>query len=369
VNGLTWSSSHLRAWIARCLEGGRATGLCAASASRAWGAIARVERPLSWRSGARVVVVGGATLGGSGKTPLAVACAEELRRAGARVALVGHAYGASPDQARIVSEQDDVRSVGDEARACARKLAPWGIPVVVAKARQEALDLALGVADVAVVDGPCQTTPRRATLSLLAVDGDAPWGAGHCPPAGDLRAPRAALLAAVDRVVVVGGEVGGSLDLSSVPADSAEVVSRGAWALAPEGYGSLLDWEELRRLRLGVWTAIARPERVLRALSRRGVFPRVAVFGGDHSPRRGHPWARSSNPDASVDLWLTTSKCESHIPRDPGPRDFLARRGSVPVAALDHALSLAPVLTERLRAIAGEVALTPERPAHSLVLA
>jgi tetraacyldisaccharide 4'-kinase len=336
----------VRTWIARGLEGGRAGGRCATYASRVWSRAARIERPLRWRDGASVVVVGGATLGGSGKTPLAVACAEELRRSGANVAFVGHAYGASPGRARIVSELDDVRSVGDEALFCARRLRPFGVVVVVADARQDALDLALGVADVVVIDGLCQTRPRRATLSLLAVDGDAPWGAGHCPPRGDLRAPIDALLRAVDRVVVIGGESEELPDVRPLPCDRAAVFARGAWRTLG-AHETLLEWKELRGLRVGLWTAIARPDRVLRALAKKGIHPTVMLLGADHHPRRAPPSSDRAHGPLALDLWLTTTKCEGHLAQDPN----LLGRGGVPVAVLEHAIRLEPSLSDPLRAI------------------
>jgi tetraacyldisaccharide 4'-kinase len=335
----------VRAGIARGLESGASKGPCAKFASGVWGGLVRVRRPLRWRDDARVVVVGGSTLGGSGKTPLAVACAEELRRSGARVALVGHGYGASPGRARFVCGNDDVQVVGDEALDCARRLAPIGVAVVVAKARQEALDFALRDADVVVVDGPCQTRPRRATLALLAVDGDAPWGAGSCPPCGDLRAPIGALLAATDRVVVIGGAARSSSEEAwPVPVDRAEVVSRGARVQSRGENPPLLEWASIRPLRLGLWTAMARPERVLRALERRGIFPRVSVFDRDHYPRGDLPWTRPAGLYPAVDLWLTTSKSEGHL--DP---HSIVGGHRTPVAVLDHAVSLCPGLRESLQ--------------------
>jgi len=299
--------------------------------------LARVERPLAFREGTKVVVVGGSTLGGSGKTPLAMACAEALSRNGTRVALVGHAHAAVPGRARRVSPDDDVRLVGDEAIVCARRLSPLGIEVVVAPTRQAALGLALERADVAVVDGVGQTRPRRATLALLALDAADPWGAGSCPPRGDLKAPTLALLAAADRVVLVGeGQGMTSSEAQFLPLDRAEVVSQGA--RLPSGLGGeLLAWDALRPLRLGLWTALARPQRVLRDLLARGVIPEVTWFGQDHRP---------SPPSAAgtrLDLWLTTHKCGAHR----GGADAGAV-GGVPVATLDHALRLENRLEERL---------------------
>jgi tetraacyldisaccharide 4'-kinase len=317
-----------RAWISRTLERGQAGGALARLASRAWAAGARVERPLVWREGARVIAVGGSTLGGSGKTPLAIACADALHRAGERVALVGHAYRGRPGRPRFVSVGDDVGEVGDEALECAARLAPYGVPVVVAETRQRALDLALEVADVAVVDGLGQAKPRRASLALLAVDAASPWGAGRCPPEGDLRAPVPVLLDSADRVVAV-GEGGGPPD---VKADHARVVSRGAWL-----DGRLLDWEELRGRRLGIITAVARPDRVIAMLEARGARPLVAIHGADH-----HAAVLGQYDSLSLDLWLCTPKGRTHLRAE-------SRAEAVPVATLDYALRLDDALERALR--------------------
>jgi tetraacyldisaccharide 4'-kinase len=295
--------------IAKGLERGRARGWLADLASHAWAKAARIERPLRWRDGARVVAVGGPTLGGSGKTPVAIACAEELRLSGARVALVGHAYGASPGRARHVEPGDNVREVGDEAIVCATRLAPIGVRVTVGRDRQAATDLALATADIAVIDGLCQTTPRRASLSLLVVDADEPWGAGQCPPKGDLRAPRGSLLASADRVVVVGAARWG-FSPAPHPVDEVDVVSRGAWAFDAAGRQTLFDWAALRQLRLGLWTGLAHPERVLRVLSRHGIVLVEAVCGRDHQG----PLTRTRGPRfRPLDLWLTTEKCHAQL--------------------------------------------------------
>jgi tetraacyldisaccharide 4'-kinase len=326
-----------RAWVGRKLESGTATSAWADPLARAWGAMVRLERPLHWRVGASVVVVGGSTLGGSGKTPLAIACAEDLHASGVKVALVGHGYRASPGRARVVSPEDDVRIVGDEALICARHFSPLGVPVTVAKGRQDALDLALEHADVAVVDGPCQTKPRRATLALLAVDALEPWGSGRCPPRGDLRAPRSQLLSVADRVVVT-GDVHAPRplalpELEALPVDHAETVSRGAWLA-----GLLLEWESLRRLKVGLWTATARPHRILHALRSRGVMPEVIVSRADHA--RGDASRPTPASSLCLDLWLASAKCRTHLP---------SVLEGVPVATLDHSVRLSSGLRSCLR--------------------
>jgi tetraacyldisaccharide 4'-kinase len=265
------------------------------------------------------VAVGGATLGGSGKTPLAVACARELAERGARVALVGHGYRGRLSAARVVRVDDDLREVGDEALACARALAGVA-PVVVAPNRHSAVKRAAELADVVVIDGVLQTTPHRAHLSLLALDGPAPWGAGDVVPRGDLRATRRALLEASDLTVALGGEL---------------LRSRGAFRS-----GRLLSWADLGRVRVGLFLALARPTRVLASLAHRGIVPSRVVQVPDHGVRPGAIRSRIEASSGSVDLWLASSKCALHLEAAGVPHAML-EHVVLPSAALRQALAKA----------------------------
>ncbi len=317
--------------LARALEEGRLRGPVARGLSRVWARVAAdaVVRPLPRPPGVALVAVGGSTLGGSGKTPLAIACALHLARAGAQAAFVGHAYRARPGRCRIVAMDDPLDEVGDEAIVAARALAGAGVPVVVGPTRAAAVTHASSLADVLVVDGVLQTAPR-ASLSLLAVDELHPWGhAEAVPPCGDLRAPIGALLVAADLTVTVGDD---SMD--------ARRVSRGAWVGQ-----ELLTWDALAGLRLGLVVSLARPERLLASLARRGLTPSVVVRARDHG--RAPP---SALRVPSVDLWITSPKCALHAraaldasrPGSPAP----------PLAVLDHTVALGSRLSALLSAIA-----------------
>jgi tetraacyldisaccharide 4'-kinase len=284
-----------------------------------WGLVASrgVARPLLLPAGVRVVTVGGATLGGSGKTPLAIACALELAglRGGEDVAFVGHAYRADPRRPRVVSQHDNLCEVGDEALLAARALADARVPVVVAPRRADAVALAAERARILVLDGVAQTRPVRASLALLAVDAGEPWGRARAvPPVGDLRAPRDALLAACDRVVTVGCE----------PAADARVVSRGAWL-----GGSLLPWPALAGARLGLLSAVARPDRIVRDLAGQGIALQAIVRARDHGPFGPFDAFEGYQRSATrVDLWLASPKCALHVE--------LERSSPAPVATLDY---------------------------------
>lgn len=287
--------------IARALEDGAYDGQLARALARAWEhTLGRaVVRKLAWPPWVRVVAVGGATLGGSGKTPLAIACAAELAASGASVALVGHAYRAKPRRARVVRRSDPIGEVGDEALLAAASLEPYGVRVVVAPARADAIAFAARIADVLVVDGVAQTAPARASLALLAVDGAKPWGrAAAVPPAGDLRAPISSLRAACDMVVAVGDDRPRALP----EAHHARLELHGVRV-----EGRLLGWDEVARQRVGLLCALARPDRVVRSLERRGVRVRALARARDHGP-----FTRAlldGLHEAAVDIWLVTPKC------------------------------------------------------------
>jgi tetraacyldisaccharide 4'-kinase len=319
-----------------------------------------VVRRLDAPGGAATIAVGGSTFGGSGKTPLAIACAEELARCGARTVLVGHAYRARPPGPRFVGVDDPLGEVGDEALLAARALAPLGARVAVAPTRAEAIAWAAAAADVLVLDGVAQLAPVPATLALLAVDADEPWGAGSALPLrGSLRANIPALLSACDAVVPMtnaGVSHGCVIDGVGRKMWPARVQSRGAWV---DG-GTLLTWEAIRSLRIGLLSALGRPERVRRWLERRGVLPRAFVRARDHGPfgRAARREIRVAQAHG-IDVWLATPKCAIHAMRGlPG----------IPLAVLDHAVALDPALRNTLRAITGAAALTAEGGTNSLQL-
>lgn len=322
--------------------------------------VARVHASLAARAVARplvvparnapliVVTVGGATLGGSGKTRVALACVRELARLGADVVLVGHAYRASPGRPRVVSAADALREVGDEALASARALARTpGARVVVGPDRQGALDYAASLSprvDAVVIDGPLQLTPVRSSLSLLAVDAAVPWGAGHVAPAGDLRAPRSALLAHADLVVPVDaapravfleGAYGAYGAGGAGGADGADG-ARGAGGAREVTLAALAS--SLAHERVGLFTALARPERLVRALADAGVRPHQVVHSPDHGP--SSPRLRRLLVDLPVDRWLATAKCATHL-------EAVDLRGRL--AILDGSVVLPPAVTLALR--------------------
>lgn len=341
--------------IAEALEQGKVVAPWGATLSAIWRILARnnVVRRLDCPSDVRIIAIGGATLGGSGKTPLAIACAHELASGGTTTTLVGHGYRARPDRVRVVRPTDPTDLVGDEALVAAGALAGCSrARVVVGPTRAAAVAFAARDSQVLVLDGVGQTKPSRANLALLAVDEVEPWGrTSKLPPCGDLRAPISTLLAACDAIVPL---TDGPFGFGGVPhAEASRVLparveSRGAWLSTPpraaEGHRELLSWERLRSARVGVVAALARPDRIVRWLVRRGVRPCAIVRAPDHGPF-GRRFARAcrSAASAKVDVWVATQKCAIHA------ADALL---GAPLAVMEYRLALDPELRAHVRQVA-----------------
>jgi len=324
-----------RAAIARRLESVQKPPLAARLVASVWSvAGARgVARPLELPTAARVIGVGGATLGGACKTPFAIALAEALAKRGIDVALVGHAYRAHPLRARVVDPNDRVVDVGDDALFAARRLAGSGIDVVVAPSRQAATSFAARRASFLVVDGLLQARPKRIARSILLLDGARSWHEGHCPPAGDYRAPLSALLCAADVAVVVGDERQQNGADGSGLADAMFRLDR---ALGP--HGKVVPLADLSGAAVGLLLAVARPQRVVDALARRGLHPVATLaFPDHHRPSRDELDRATARATHRIDAWLTTGKCATKLPH------LLA---GAPVLVLDHALRLSDRLVD-----------------------
>jgi len=156
----------------------------------------------SARAGIPVVAIGNLTVGGSGKTPLAIHVAELLKARGWSPAIVSRGYGGTARAPRAVSLASDPAEVGDEPVLMARRA---GCPVwvgadraaVAVRLREEHPDC-----DVIVLDDGLQHYGLRRDLEIAVVDARA-FGNGFMLPAGPLREPRTRLWS-VDAVVAHG---------------------------------------------------------------------------------------------------------------------------------------------------------------------
>jgi tetraacyldisaccharide 4'-kinase len=160
----------------------------------------KYERRTPYRSSARVVCVGNLTVGGSGKTPVAIAIARRLIAKSRRVMFLTRGYGRRTRDARLVNLQmDDMQTVGDEPLLLAQVA-----PTIVARDRVDGARLAeLQGAEVIVMDDGHQNFGLVKNVSVVVVDAEVGFGNRRVLPAGPLREPVRQGLARADAVVVV----------------------------------------------------------------------------------------------------------------------------------------------------------------------
>lgn len=153
-----------------------------------------------------VICVGNLTLGGAGKTPVAMAIVDLLRRQGLAAHVLSRGHGGSlTGPLRVDPASHTANDVGDEPIM----MAATGAPVWIARDRGVgALAAAAAGADAIVMDDGHQNPSVRKTLSLVVVDGETrgeewPFGDGMVFPAGPMREPLKAGLARADAVVML----------------------------------------------------------------------------------------------------------------------------------------------------------------------
>jgi tetraacyldisaccharide 4'-kinase len=154
----------------------------------------------AYRSRRLVVVVGNLTVGGAGKTPLAMWLAGELARHGLRVGVALRGYRGARGPARRVEPTDSAAETGDEALMVRRRL---DLPVAVGASRAEAVRLLEADCDAIVCDDGLQHYALARDFEIAVIDGMRGFGNGWRLPAGPLREP-VSRLDEVNAVVVNG---------------------------------------------------------------------------------------------------------------------------------------------------------------------
>jgi tetraacyldisaccharide 4'-kinase len=203
-----WLRGGMLAWLLAPFS-----AIAAASTAR------RVARP-GWRAPVPVVCCGNITVGGAGKTTLALDLGARLLLRGARVAFITRGYGGRALHAVQVMLDDDAATVGDEALLLAA-VAPTFVGADRAASARAAV--AAG-ATVLVMDDGLQNPGLVQDLKLLVVDGATGFGNGRVLPAGPLREPVAAGAGRCRAAVLIGPDEVGVAARLTIPVLRATLV-------------------------------------------------------------------------------------------------------------------------------------------------
>jgi tetraacyldisaccharide 4'-kinase len=172
------------------------------------------------RAVAPVIVVGNITTGGTGKTPVTIWLARELKSRGFSPGIVSRGYGGSKSASSMrVDTASDPATVGDEPVLLARRS---GCPVVVDADRFRAAEMLVeDGADVIIADDGLQHYRLARTYEICVIDGARGLGNRYLLPAGPLR-ETITRLNEVDQVLLNGPLRDTEAALSAVEQNSIE---------------------------------------------------------------------------------------------------------------------------------------------------
>lgn len=270
---------------------------------------------------AQVVSVGNLLAGGSGKTPVTGWLARELHASGRKVAILSRGVGGRRgDRVNVVSDGRHLllgaREAGDEPVLLAAAVP--GVPVLAGRNRVALGHRACAVfgAEVLLLDDGFQHHRLYRDLDLVCVDARLGLGNGHVLPRGPLREPPGVLRLA-DAIVWTRAP----RDFEPERAEPRVVrrlapgAPQFAVGLEPEGLRALdgseaqpLEW--LRGRAVGVFAAIARPDRLSQTLA--GLGAQVAEL---RTFRDHHLYTRRDMAALPAERpWITTAKDAVKIP-------------------------------------------------------
>ena len=134
-----------------------------------------------------VLIIGNITLGGTGKTPLALNIIENFLKEGLKPAFISRGYGGSANNIKEVFEFSNVRAVGDEALLIKSKSK---IPIFIGKDRANVARILLKKypeTSIIISDDGLQHHRLERDYEIIVVDSQRQFGNGLIFPAGPLR--------------------------------------------------------------------------------------------------------------------------------------------------------------------------------------
>lgn len=161
----------------------------------------RVAQP-GWKAPVPVICCGNASVGGAGKTTLALDLGRRLAARNIAVHFLLRGYGGQARGARRVIPGDTADMVGDEALLLAEVAPTW---TGADRAESARAAIAQG-ARLLVLDDGLQNPTLEKDCALMVVDGANGFGNGQVVPSGPLREPVAAAATRCQAAILIGAD-------------------------------------------------------------------------------------------------------------------------------------------------------------------
>jgi tetraacyldisaccharide 4'-kinase len=305
-----------------------------------------------------VISVGNLTVGGTGKTPLALWLARRLAESGRRVALLSRGYGGSRRGLTVVSTEGrplvGPDEVGDEPVMLAKC---FGGPVITAPRRRDAAAEAVRLGcTVAVLDDGFQHRALGRDFDIVLYDGRR----GPLLPAGPLReGPRA--LRRADALVLTGAaaaaapprELPDGVPTFRMTAELGALVESagGVWQTHPPG--------RLAGKRVITVVGIAEPQRFYELVQRWDAQIEEVFEFPDHHRYTHADWQKIGRRSQECDLVVTTEKDLVKLEAFPFAVGKLVALRVEPV--IDRAAELLAAVAERCNPDAAPLRMGTDR--------
>jgi tetraacyldisaccharide 4'-kinase len=327
-----------------------------APAAALYGAVAarRLKRR-GQRVSVPVVCIGNPTLGGAGKTPLALTVAGILAELREHPVFLSRGYGgrlAGP--VKVDPDHHYAADVGDEPLMLARRA-----PAIVARDRVRGARAALSCgASVVVMDDGFQNPSLTKDISILVVDARRGIGNRKVFPAGPLRAPLADQLAQAHAMVAVGTS---DAEFGLVREAMASRISIFHARLQPDDAAVA----RIAQRRVLAFAGIGDPGKFFATLADAGIEVAVTrAYPDHHYYTRSEALALCDQATREDLILVTTEKDLVRLRGDAGTTELGARAQALPVTlVLEQAAAFKAFLQDRLVAARAAVAaLTPSAP-------
>lgn len=260
--GFWWQKPGLAAWLLFPL-------------ALIYGMIAgRRMRRAGLHAGIPVICVGNFTLGGTGKTPTAIAIAKLLAAKGETPFFLTRGYGGTlTGPVRVDPTTHHAADVGDEPLLLAR-----AAPTIVSRDRAAGAVFAQQAsASVIVMDDGLQNPSLRKDISIAVIDARRGLGNGHVFPAGPLRATLSMQLKQVQAILAVGtGQDAGPVE--ALAREHGLPFLRARLEPAPDTATAIAPRKAF------AFAGIGDPDKFFRTLAEAGIDATAKLSFADHHP-------------------------------------------------------------------------------------